>query len=123
MPASAGLQVQERHRDDHLRDVINKRMEETRPETREPVHLFDGMMPGMGPPHNRVVMLGPVNPVEYKVHHEQADDNFCRAREALQMMQRARQKRRCEIDRQPAQEPVRNPIHRQGKGKGKDIQF
>ena len=98
-------------------------MEEARAKTREPIHLLDGMMPGMRAPHESVVVLRPMNPIEEEVHHEQTDDDLHRAGQVLYVMNRHLQEGRNEIDRQAADEPVGNAVDRERERERENVEF
>ena len=55
--AEAGLQrteVEDEHRHGRLRDVVDERVQKTGAETRKPVEVLDGMMPGVRAPEESV---------------------------------------------------------------------
>ena len=62
-------------RDDHLRDIVDKRVEQARAKTGEPVEMFGRMVPGVGSPENGEAMLGPMQPVNDEIDHQDGEAN------------------------------------------------
>src|SRR3954468_13941563 len=70
-----GTEFAQAYRDNDLGDVVDERMEEAGAEPGEPIHLLNGMMPGMRAPKQIEAMLPPVNPINDEVHHEERQND------------------------------------------------
>src|SRR5439155_21503064 len=93
------------HWDYDLRNVVDERVEKTGAKAREPIHLLDGMVPGVSPPKQLILMLRAMNPIDDEIHDEQGHNDLDRAGQALQKLDRPSQPGRREAAH-PASDPV-----------------
>ena len=73
---------------DDLWEIVNEGVEEAGAESGEPIHVLDGVMPGVGAPKEIEPMLGAVNPIDQKIGDEEGHDDFPKAGEALEKVER-----------------------------------
>ena len=121
----AGLQraeMEQLHRDDGLRNIVEEGVQEAGAETREPIHLLDGMMPRMGSPKHAIMMLRSMDPINDEVHDKDGRNNFRGAGQPLKKVNHAVQIRWRKVTNPTFDHVSANAIDEQRKSERQDIQ-
>jgi len=98
-------------------------MEETGAEPGEPIHVLDGMMPGVSTPKKIEAVLGAVNPVDQKIGDEEGHEDFPKAGEALEDVERSGGDGGCQIADKVADEMSRGAVYGEREGEGEEIEL
>src|SRR6266850_3562396 len=116
-------EMEQGHRNDDLRDVVEQRVKEARAETGEPIHLLDRMMPRVRAPHELERVLRSMNPVDDEVHDEQRHDDADGTREALERRDRAPEEYRRHVPDDVADQVGRRAIDGQREREGQYVEL
>jgi hypothetical protein len=98
-------------------------MEETRAKSGEPIHLLDGMMPGMGSPEHIEMMLSSMDPIDHEIHDEQGHDNLDDAGHVLQVADQSGQSDGRNVSDAAPYDMRASAVYGEGKSERKDIQL